>query len=183
MKKIIVAAGLAAVAVSSIAAAQPARPRQAPAADLTRTQAIVQAEQLFARLDLNRDGQVVTQELQQAFELLRTQRQARMQERLAQMTPEQRAQMEQRRAEFQKRRAETAAQGRGPGGPGGPGGPRGTHGFNPQMLGPDGVATLADFREQAAQRFDRVDADRNGVITAAERQQLRAQAKPAKPAQ
>lgn len=182
MKKIVIATGFAAAALSSIALAQPAGPRPGPAPDMTRAQAIAQAEQLFARLDLNRDGQVVTQEVQQAFELLRTERQKRMQERLAQLTPEQRAQMEARRAEFQKRRAEAGAQRRGPGGPGGPGGPRGPRGFNPQMLGPDGVATLAEFREQAAQRFDRVDADRNGIITAAERQQLRAQAKP-KPAQ
>jgi 23S rRNA-/tRNA-specific pseudouridylate synthase len=45
------------------------------------------------------------------------------------------------------------------------------------MFGANGVITQAEFRQRALERFDRMDLDRNGVVTAAERQQARAQMK------
>lgn len=57
------------------------------------------------------------------------------------------------------------------GGPDGPGG-----GMRGQRLfGAQGFATREQFRERALARFDRADADRNGIVTAAERQAARGQ--------
>ncbi len=64
----------------------------------------------------------------------------------------------------------------GPGGPGGPDAHRGhggpawrMRGMGPRMFGEQGFVTREQMRERALARFDRVDADRNGTVTAAER--------------
>ena len=48
----------------------------------------------------------------------------------------------------------------------------------------DGQITKADFEARGVARFDRMDADHNGIVTAAERQAARAatKARPAQPA-
>lgn len=147
MKKIILAS-VAAVAFAGIASAQ--QPGPAPSGDITRAAAIADAERRFAALDTDGNGELSQAEMQQMMERRRAQR-------MAQMSPEDRARFEQRRAE--------RGSGEGSGMRGGRGGQRGER----------GPITLAQFRAQAEQQFDRLDLDGNGVITRAEQEQLRAQ--------
>jgi hypothetical protein len=159
MKKSILASA-AALAVAGTAGAQP--PANAPTGDITRAAAIADAEQRFRTLDTNGNGSLEADELQKASEQRRAERRQRMEARLAQMSPEERASFEQRRAE--RGGGEDGAR-RG-GRERGPGAGRRSEG---------GPTTLAGFRAQAEQRFERRDLDGNGVITAAEQAQLRAQ--------
>ena len=156
MKKLILGTVLS-LGVAAGASAQPAAP--VSGGDITRAAAVADAERQFAALDANRDGQLEAAEMRQVFEQRRAERQRRMEERLAQMSPEDRARFEQRRAE---RGGEGGARRGGDGARRGGGAER-------------GPVTLAQFRAQAEQRFDRLDLDRNGVITTAEQAQLRAQ--------
>ncbi|HEX9933291.1 MAG TPA: hypothetical protein VGB08_10660 [Allosphingosinicella sp.] len=146
--KTIIFAGAAALAFSAGASAQ--HP-QAPAGEITRAAALADAERRFAALDADRDGLIAPAEMRQA-------REQRRAERLARLSPEE-------RARFEQRRAERGGDGRGGegrrGARGGPGGER-------------GPVTLAEFRDRAGERFDRLDLDRNGVISRAEQEQLRA---------
>jgi hypothetical protein len=160
MKKISIVAGLAALAVSGTAVAQTQGgfQRGDRGGDITRQQALERADQMFQRLDLNRDGQVTREEAQQAREQMRVQ----MGERRAQRGGEQNAERTAKRAEWAAKRGERAGQ-------------RGQRGEG--MFGANGVITQAEFRQRALERFDRMDLDRNGVVTAAERQQARAQMK------
>ena len=146
MKKIILA-GVAALAFAgSVSAQQPAA-----SGDITRAAAVADAERRFAALDTDRDGVLGEAEMRQMFEQRRA-------ERMARLSPEDRARFEQRRAE------------RGGDGPSGRGEGPGMRGG-----GERGPVTLATFRARAEQRFDRLDLDGNGVITRAEQDQLRAQ--------
>ena len=52
------------------------------------------------------------------------------------------------------------------------GGPRG-EGRAARLFGADGVVTREEFRAQALQRFERLDTNRDGTMTAAERQEAR----------
>ncbi len=160
MKKIILASA-AALAVVGAAPAQP--PPKALAGDITKAAAIADAEQRFRMLDTNGNGSLEADELQKASEQRRAERRQRMEARIAQMSTEDRARFEERRAE------------RG-GGEGGArrGGSEGGHGARARGPGSP-PTTLAEARAQAEQRFDRLDLDRNGVITAAEQAKLRAQ--------
>jgi hypothetical protein len=166
MKSFSILAGAALLAMSGTALAQPgaggARGERAQA-DVTRAEAAARADAMFQRLDLNRDGQVTREEARQAHQQMRA-------ERLAQMTPEQRAQMEQRRAQWQERRGQRAERGEGRRGGGERRGARGE-----RMFGEQGTITAEQFRARALERFDRMDANRDGVVTAAERQQARAE--------
>ena len=139
MKKLTFLAGAALLGLAGTALAQPAAPpRGERNADVTRQQVIERTQQRFARLDLNRDGNVTRAEFDQA-----------------------RGQMREHRAE---RRAE-----HGPGR-----GMRGRRGMHRQgMFGQQGFVTREQFEQRALARFDRLDADRNGTLTAAERQQAR----------
>lgn len=158
MKKIILA-GVATLAFLGTASAQ--QPMRAPVGDITRAAAIADAERRFAALDTNRNGQLEAAERQQEMEQRRAARRQQMEQRLSQMSPEDRARFEQRRAE--RGGAEGPRRGGREGGPGmGRGADR-------------GPVTLAQFRAQAEERFNRLDLDRNGVITQAEQEQLRAQ--------
>jgi hypothetical protein len=157
MKKI----AIATVASFGLAAAVSAQPASAPiAGDITRAAAVADAERQFAALDVNRNGQLEAEEMQRARGQGQGDRRQRMQERLAQMSPEDRARFEQRRAE--RRNNGGAVDGEG-------GGLR--RGGN----GARGPVTLAQFRTRAERRFDRLDLNGDGVITAAEQEQLRAQ--------
>jgi hypothetical protein len=51
-----------------------------------------------------------------------------------------------------------------------------------QAFGTAQSLTLQQFEAQALARFDAADLDHNGTVTAAEREQLRAQRQAAKPA-
>ncbi|HWH17076.1 MAG TPA: hypothetical protein VNT77_01870 [Allosphingosinicella sp.] len=132
MKKMMMAGGIAALACSGMAAAQPVPGPRGNAA-VTRAEAVQKADEQFARLDANRDGRVTREEMQ-----ARQQRGGKMTERRAQR-----------------------------------GGPEGARGG--RMFGEKGFVTQAEFRERAIQRFDRLDSNRDGTVTAAERQQARAQ--------
>ncbi|HEY0012092.1 MAG TPA: hypothetical protein VGB79_04480 [Allosphingosinicella sp.] len=169
MKKTILA-GVAALAFAgSVSAQQPAAP-----GDITRAAAVADAERRFAALDADSDGVLGEAEMRQMFEQRRA-------ERLARMSPEDRARFEERRVERGgERRAEgggergTRRGGRGEGGGEGRGMRRGMRGGEAGGIG-RGPVTVATFRAQAEQRFDRLDLDRDGVITRAEQEQLRAQ--------
>lgn len=192
MKKLTILAGtavLAAVAGVAIAAQPAEAPHIDRNADITRQQVIDRVEQRFARLDIDHDGRATPEEARQAAEQGRQERAARAFERLdldhdGSIT---RAEFDQARAQRREQRAERhgergprmAMRGRhgprmgmrrmGPDGPGMRGARRG--GF----FGEQGFATLDQMRTRALERFDRADANHDGTLTAAERQQAREQ--------
>ena len=135
--------------------------------DLTRDQAVARADQRFARLDVNRDGNLTREEARQGRQARRGQRQgqnqgagqARQFERLDANRDGSLS-----REEFAARRAMRAERraSRGNAGRGGP-------------FGADGSMTRDEFRARALQRFARLDTDRNGTVTVAERQAMRQQ--------
>ena len=186
MNKIIMLSGAALLALAGAALAQPPGgpdgPRRDRDADVTRAQVIERTDQRFARLDANNDGRFTLEEGRQQREQRRSQRMDRMFGRLdldrnGSITREE---MSQARAQHQARRGERRAG--GPGGPGmrhrrpdGPGGPGGPGMRGQRLFGEQGFVTREQFRERALARFDRADADRNGIVTAAERQAVRAQ--------
>ena len=149
MKKFTILAGTAVlgVAAAGIALAQPTdAPKFDRNADVTRQQVIERTDQRFQRLDADRDGSVSRAEFDQA----QAQRMARRGER-----------------------GEHGEHGRGMGGMHrghGWGGMRGE-----QMFGEQGFVTREQMRERALARFDRADANRDGTLTSAERQQAREQ--------
>lgn len=165
----------AALSVAGIAIAQPAAPA-APRAEITRDQAAARADQRFQRLDTNRDGRVTTQELQAQAEQRRATREARRTERRGQMfdrlDTDRNGQIS--REEFSQRTAMREGRGgqrmgmrggRGRGGRGMGGGDR----MGMAAIGQDGVITAQEFRDRALQRFDRMDANRDGRIGPDER--------------
>lgn len=173
------AAGLAAVQGA------PQGPRPDPQADVTRAQVIEWVDQRFARLDANNDGRFTREEGQAMGERRRTEMANRMFDRVdgdhnGSITREE---MSQARARRQARRGERIA-GRPDGpprsgmrGPGGPG-MRGHRLMRGQrvamrMFGELGFITREQFRQHAMERFDRADADHNGMLTAAERRAAR----------
>jgi Ca2+-binding EF-hand superfamily protein len=170
MKKISILAGVAALAVSGTALAQSGHQRGGDRnVDITRAQAAAKADQMFQRLDLNRDGRVTREEMQQARQQMKAAGQQRRGERIAQFTPEQRAEIEQRRAQ----RGERA----GRGGERRSGETRGQRGGDRAvaMFGEQGFVTAEQFRARALERFDRMDLNKDGTVTVEERRQARAQ--------
>jgi len=143
--------------------------RRAPAAEVTRDQALARADERFARLDVNRDGRVTADEARQARQALRTQRQGQRFDRLDTNRDGQLS-----REEFGQRQAQRAERGERRGMRGHRGGRRGGEMRGARMFGADGVVTREEFRAQALQRFERLDTNRDGTITAAERQESRA---------
>lgn len=151
-------AGLFAAA-GAVLAQPPAGPgRPDPEASETRQQAIERVDALFARLDANHDGRFTLDEA--------------------------RALREQRRgAEGEPGMAPPPPGGPGgpgmapppPGGPDGAGRPRGMGmGMGGmRMFGDQGYVTLEQMRARALERFDRADADHDGVLTPEERRAAR----------
>jgi len=171
MKKVTILAGTALLVVAGAAAAQPADgPRRERGADITRQQVIERTEQRFARLDLNDDGRLTREEAGQAREQRRAERADRAFERLdlngdgnvsRAEFDQARAQRAERRAEHGERRggrfmrrAHRAHAMRGEG-----------------LFGEQGFVTREQFQERALARFDRLDVDRNGTVTVAERRE------------
>ncbi|MDQ8754903.1 EF-hand domain-containing protein [Sphingosinicella sp. LHD-64] len=172
------------VAIAGAAWAQTSEtPRPDRNADMTRQQVIERVDQRFARLDADRDGRFTREEAQQRHAQRQTERANRMFDRLdldrnGSITREEMSQAQAQRFERRDaRRAERAEAGehrrhRGLGRRGG------HHRFamgGERMFGEQGFITVEQMRERALARFDRMDADRNGTVTAAERQQMRAQ--------
>ncbi len=184
MKMITILSGAALLATAGAAVAQDEPgPRRDRDADVTRQQVIERSDRMFARLDANNDGRFTPDEARAMGEQRRAQRAERMFDRLdldrnGSITREE---MSQARAQHRARRGERHAEhGPRPGGPGmgghrGPrhGGPGGPGMRGARLFGEQGFATGAQFRERALARFDRADANRDGTLTAAERQQAR----------
>lgn len=189
MKKLSYLAGAAflAVAAAGVAVAQGPGPRPDRNADVTRAQVIERTDSMFARLDADNDGRFTREEARARGEQRREQRMTRLFDRLdadrnGSITREE---MAQARAHRRGRGGPggPGADGRrgGPGGPGmrhrGPrhGGPGGPGMRGQRMFGEQGFVTREQFRERALARFDRVDANHDGTVTAAERQAMRGQ--------
>ena len=170
-------AGFAIVATAvGIAAAQPPEAGRA-GRDVTRQEVIERVDQTFGRLDADRDGRVTTDERRAARERRRAEMADRMFDRLdangdGSIT----------REELREGRSQRGRRGMRMAGPGGADGPgfRG-NGENerrgPGMRGRRGAGareiTREEMRERALARFDRMDLDRNGTLTAEERRQAR----------
>ena len=126
--------------------------------NVTRAEMEADVAAKFAKMDLNRDGQVTQPERDQ----LRAQRMEMMKQRMAEKgrtfdEEKMKARMEKRQDRMANRgdRAES----------------RGRHGPDANS---DGVITLAEMQSAATQRFDRMDADKDGVISKAERDAMQA---------
>lgn len=173
MKKFAIVAGAAAIATAGVALAQPAAgPRADRNADMTRQQVIERVDQRFARLDLDNDGRVTAEEARQAAQQRHAQMAGRMFERLDADNDGSisRAEFDQGHSRMQAHRGDRRGM-RGMRGPrGGPGGMRAM-----RMFGDQGFVTRDQMRERALSRFDRLDANSDGTVTAAERRQAREQ--------
>ena len=183
MNKLILLAGTALLALAGPALAQPAPgPRADRNADVTRQQVIARVDQRFARLDLDHDGRATPEEARQAGEQRRAEHAGRMFERLDlnRDGSVSRAEFDQARSQMREQRGERRAERGGRRGMRGMHGPRrgapGARGEAGQrMFGDQGFVTREQMRERALARFDRLDANRDGTLTAAERQQGRQQ--------
>lgn len=183
MKKTVFAATLSAFTLIAAggAFAEPGAGRPDPKADIKRTELVARMEAAFAKLDTNGDGKITAEER-------KARRDARIAEQFKRMDAdgngaitleEMKAAHDKRPAFGEKagteRRMHHAGKGRHPGF-GFHGGPNGKLDANN-----DGVITKEEFLAPALARFDRMDTDRNGVLTAAERQAAREAMKAARP--
>ena len=171
----------------------PARAGRSPAAraaarpdrnaDVTRQQVIERTDQRFARLDANNDGRCDRRRgPARPASSAAAERAGRMFERL---DADRDGSVS--RAEFdagpgpasgaarRTRRARAAPAGMRRHAHRGHGGPGGRHARPSAMFGEQGFVTREQMRERALARFDRSDANRDGTLTAAERQQAREQ--------
>lgn len=156
MRMLTLAISTAALAFSGAAAqAAPAqtgnaeRPARAAKLDLTRAQAQARAEAIFARMDANQDGTI--------SEADRAQRQAKMFDRL---DADKNGSIS--RAEFEAMHAAHGARAAGKRAGRAQGARHG-------MMKQNGPISRQAFVERALSRFDRIDADRDGTATQAER--------------
>lgn len=202
MKKMITLLALSASAMAVPAFAMPAD--AAKAADMTRAQAQSHAEARFDKMDMNKDGKwdaadrTARQNARHEarfvaldankdgtvskaeFDQARTQREAIMAERRTAFAAQRAERMANASAPAAGDTAKAArgehhlagrdgrGGGRHHGMMGGRGG-RGGHG-----MGPDAAITKADFVAKSLTRFDQMDANKDGKVTAAERQTARA---------
>lgn len=175
------------LATAGAASAQPAE--RGRGAEITRDQAVARAEARFAQLDTNRDGSLTRQEVMAGRQQQRAERQARRQARLAQLPEERRARvaqrMEQRAGRLEQRaqrRAERRArlEGMSPE-------QRAQHRAQRQaqrqaragerrgLFAGGATVNLEQFRARALERFTRLDTNRDGRVTVAERREVRKQ--------
>lgn len=172
MRKFLGIAGLASLLLAGGYA--PAQPQPGWMGDanndgnLTKAEAAAAAEARFARMDANNDGQLTKEDREAAM----AKRQA---ERFAKMDANSdgsisRAEWDQanaeRKAKWEARRASRGEEGRR-------GGHWGKHRDRMAMRADtnnDKALSKAEFLAAATHRFERADADKNGVVTAAERQ-------------
>lgn len=160
--------GAAMVAGAGSAVAQE-RDGRGPMAEVTRDQAAAMADQRFQRLDADRDGRVTAQEMQQQRQVRRGERQGQIFDRLD------------TNRDGALSRQEFAARGQMLGAMRGQQAGRGGMRQNPQraqrrverLFGSDGVLTREEFRARALQRFERMDGNRDGRVTMAERRDSR----------
>jgi hypothetical protein len=147
-------------------------------ADMSRTQLVSRLDAQFATLDANRDGFLSDAERSAV-------RDARIEKRFAQLDTDRNGSVTLAEMKAQgDRRGEASAERSGR---------RGHHGKHPGMraggrghggmhldANKDGRISKAEFQAPALERFDRMDADRNGVVTTAEHQAARAAMKGAR---
>lgn len=173
MKKIMMTAGLSALLLGGAAMAQPGGVDANKDGNLTRAEFIARIDARFAKLDTNRDGQVTPSERQA---LRQANRAERMQKHFAEMDANKDgnvtfAEMQaahEKRGEMHGERGERHDKGGHFGGRhGGPG----KHGMRGMGGDPNATISKADFQARALQWFDKFDADKNGIVTKAERQQ------------
>jgi hypothetical protein len=181
MKTLTLLSGAALLAVAGIAIAQdgPGPDRRGPEGDVTRQQAVAHVDEMFARLDANRDGRVTPDEMRATGGHRRDEMRQHIFDRIDANHDGNIS-----REEF----AEAHAMHDGPDGvgghrgmhmgppPGGPGGPEGGEGpgghgmHGARMFGEQGFVTLEQMRARALEHFDRADANHDGTLTVAERQ-------------
>ncbi len=142
---------------------------------ISRAEMTASLEARFAKMDADRDGQLT----QKDFDL---KRQQRLEKRFADMDTDRNGQIS--KAEFMAAHQARADKRAGMGGPGGHkwrGGPRGGRGMGAEMrdIRNGGVVTKADFIAKGMARFDRLDTNKDGFVTADEmkaaRQMMRGQ--------
>jgi len=176
MKKIAISliAGAATLAVAAPTIAQDRAPEHnGPRAELTRAAVQERTQKAFARMDANGDGKVDTADREARRKAMfdRVDADNNGQLSFAEFSAHHGDRQQGERAERAGKRGERMSHRghRGPGmamrGAGGMG--RGADGNN------DGAITLAELETAALARFDSVDADKNGVVTAAERKAQR----------
>jgi hypothetical protein len=172
-RKIMAAGGVSALILLSagIAIAQPNVDRPGRNADISRADLVSRLDARFARLDANGDGNLSAADREQAIEarFKRIDADGNGAITLAEMKA-----AEGKRGEAFAARDGGQVGGRHRGGRG-----HGRHGFGPGKMGGmadanrDGTVSKAEFQARALAGFDQADADHNGVLTAAERQQAR----------
>jgi len=179
MKKTVIAASLTALTLMSagVAAAQPGADRSAPKEDLTRTELVAKLDARFAKLDVDKDGRLTVADRKAASE-------ARIAERFKRMDAdgngavtlaEMQAAYDKRMAERAEKKAAAGQDGKDRKAHFHKRGHGHKHGFGrgKQDANGDGVITIEEFRAPALAWFDKADTDRNGVLTAAEREAAR----------
>ena len=170
MKKTLIAASLTALTLISagVAAAQPAENRANPKADLTRTELVSKLDARFAKLDVDKDGKLTAADRKAAID-------ARIAERFKRMDADGNGSVT--LAEMQAAHDKRFAERDGKEFKGGKRGHGHKHGFGlghgKQDANGDGVITGEEIRASALAWFDKADTDRNGVLTAAEREAAR----------
>jgi Ca2+-binding EF-hand superfamily protein len=170
-------AGVAAiVAAAGIAVAQPPEGPRA-ARDVTRQEVIQRVDARFTQLDENRDGRVTAEERRVVRERRRAEMADRMFDRLDADGNGSISREEMRDGRMRRRGGMRMAGSGSPGGPGMEGPGHGRHGPDMRRGGGREFAmrevTREEMRERALARFDRMDANRDGTLTAEERRQAR----------
>ncbi len=169
MTKINRTGAMAALALAAIPAALLAQPTpgQGAPASLTKADAQARAAEMFARMDVNKDGK-----LDQAD------RAARQGEHFARMDTDKDGKLSAQEFTAGRPKREGMAEGRkGPGKMGRHGGGhRGPEGMMGRMAdaNKDGAVSRDEFLAAQGKRFEMMDADKNGTVTAEERQAARA---------
>jgi hypothetical protein len=189
MKTLTLLSGAALLAVAGIALAQdgpgPGPDRGGLEGDVTRQQVIAHVDEMFARLDANRDGRVTPDEMH-AMRGGGEHRRGEMREHMFdRLDANHDGNIS--REEFASAPAMRGGPGGpgghpgmemgpppgGPDGPGGPGGPGGGRMRGARMFGDQGFVTLEQMRARALERFDRADANHDGTLTMDERRAAR----------
>jgi len=179
MKTLTLLSGAALLAVAGIALAQggpgPGPDGPGPHGDVTRQQVVAHVDEMFARLDANRDGRVTPEEMHAAGEHRREEMRAHVFDRIdanhdGNISREEFAEAHAMHGPGGPGGHGGMHMGMGPGGPGGPEGPGG-HGMRGmRMFGDQGFVTLEQMRARALEHFDRADANHDGTLTQAERE-------------
>lgn len=168
MRKIVIALSLAATTLAGVASAQ------RPDTDRieTRAQAAAAADARFTRMDTDRNGTVTPEERRAEHERMRAERDARViteaqfKERAAKRFDRLDVNGDGKLTADERRAGHRGRGGHPRFGRGRPGGPPGAPAGNRPAPKPE---TAAEFRARALERFDRVDANRDGRIDQAER--------------